>query len=137
MTKTHKGQCRCGGVRIEATGAPGFMGYCHCDDYRRSNGSPVSAFVGFRPIDVKWLTKETLSKWRNGNYVRHFCKVCGAPVAYVDENAPEMIFFYSGFMVEPANFPPEHHSYHGEHIPWLILNDTLERFENTPYPRAE
>ena len=31
MTDTHKGQCFCGAVELEVSGAPEGMGYCHCD----------------------------------------------------------------------------------------------------------
>ena len=131
------GTCRCGSVAIEVTGLPHFTGYCHCDDCRRSNGAPVASFAGFEEKDFGWTSKENLGEWRNGDYVRLFCKVCGSPIAYRDDNLPDVVFFYTGFMSDPAAFPPEHHSYYKHKIKWLELSDDLPKFENTSYPRPQ
>ena len=133
----HTGACRCGSVAIEATGELHFSGYCHCDDCRRSNGAPVVSFVGFEQDQFNWTSNSTLTKWQNGSFARLFCKSCGSPVAYTDNQLPEVTFFYTAFMHDPAAFPPEHHSYHGEKISWFNLNDDLPKFEDTSYPRPE
>ncbi|MEM7214925.1 MAG: GFA family protein [Pseudomonadota bacterium] len=133
----HPGSCRCGGVSVTAFGKPHFKGFCHCDDCRRSNGAPIVSFAGFEASTIEWKSRETLAEWRNGEFARHFCKACGSPVAYTDDQLPEVIFFYVGFMAEPEAFPPDHHSYHSEKIGWLKLSDSLERFDETSYPRPQ
>ena len=133
----HLGSCRCGGVAVKASGKTCFTGYCHCDDCRRSNGSPVASFAGFEQSKVEWDSRETLTLWNNGEFARHFCKACGSPVAYFDNKLPDVLFFYVGFMAEPNDFAPEHHSYHGRKIQWLALSDNLPKFEKTSYPRPE
>lgn len=133
----HLGSCRCGGVAIKATGKTCFTGYCHCDDCRRSNGAPVVSFAGFEKEQFNWETRETLSKWRNGQFARLFCKSCGSPVAYTDDELPEVVFFYIGFMADRSAFPPEHHSYHHEKLDWLSLTDDLPKFNETSFPRPE
>ena len=134
---TQTGTCRCGSIAVEITGPAHFAGYCHCDDCRRSNGSPLASFAGFERKDFNWTAKETLSEWRNGAYARLFCDHCGSPVAYSDDNLPEVVFFYAGFMSNPEAYPPEHHSYYRHKIDWLELSDDLPKFENTSYPRPE
>ena len=132
----HKGYCRCGGVTIEASGTPRFSGYCHCDDCRRSNGAALVAFVGFDHDQFSWTSSETLSSWQNGTFTRQFCKACGAPIAYLDAAAPELVFFYTAFMQEPANFPPQSHSYYSGKIDWLQLADDLPKHDKTSFPRT-
>jgi len=42
---THKGECFCGSVQIEATGASEAMGYCHCRSCRSWSAALVNAFA--------------------------------------------------------------------------------------------
>ncbi|MDJ0613237.1 MAG: GFA family protein [Rhizobiaceae bacterium] len=134
---TYQGSCRCGGVAIEARGKTHFQGYCHCDDCRRSNGAPIVSFAGFERDQFEWTSQETLAEWRNGQFKRLFCRDCGSPIAYTDDQLPEVVFFYTGFMENQEAFPPEHHSYHHRKIDWLELVDDLPKFEQTSYPRPE
>src|SRR5256886_7565162 len=50
---THKGECFCGTVRIEVSGAPEGMGYCHCRSCRSWSGGPVNAFTLWKPDAVR------------------------------------------------------------------------------------
>ncbi|MFV2092551.1 MAG: GFA family protein, partial [Hyphomicrobiales bacterium] len=45
MSQTHAGQCFCGAVEIEVSGAPEGMGYCHCSSCRSWSAGPVNAFT--------------------------------------------------------------------------------------------
>src|SRR3954469_19406550 len=74
----YKGQCFCGAVQIEATGAPEAMGYCHCNSCRSWSGGPVNAFSLWQPDAVKvtagadhlkTFAKTALSE-------RKYCDVC-------------------------------------------------------------
>lgn len=49
----HKGECFCGAVRVEVTGEPEAMGYCHCSSCRSWSASPVNAFTLWKPEAVK------------------------------------------------------------------------------------
>ena len=40
----HVGSCLCGSVKLEVTGSPEAMGYCHCSSCRSWSGGPVNAF---------------------------------------------------------------------------------------------
>jgi hypothetical protein len=50
---THKGECFCGTVKIEVTGEPEGMGYCHCRSCRSWSAGPVNAFTLWKPGAVK------------------------------------------------------------------------------------
>lgn len=41
----YRGECFCGAVKIETTGEPEGMGYCHCRSCRSWSGGPVNAFT--------------------------------------------------------------------------------------------
>src|ERR1700686_4160363 len=50
---THAGSCLCGAVKLEATGSPEAMGYCHCSSCRSWSGGPVNAFSLWKPDSVR------------------------------------------------------------------------------------
>jgi hypothetical protein len=68
------GGCRCGDVRLVATGRPFRVGLCHCLDCRKQSGSLFSAIAVF-PEDAVTIEGETRS---HGG--RAFCPRCGSTV---------------------------------------------------------
>src|SRR5260370_1821692 len=50
---TLSGNCFCGEVKFEVTGAPAAMGYCHCESCRRWSAGPVNAFSLWKPESLK------------------------------------------------------------------------------------
>jgi hypothetical protein len=53
MVTSHKGECFCGAVKVEVSGEPEAMGYCHCRSCRSWSGGPVNAFSLWKPENVK------------------------------------------------------------------------------------
>ncbi len=127
----HRGHCRCGLVVMEASSTPDFAVYCHCDDCRRATGSPVLASVGFPKIDIAWTSNSTVSRYVNGTASRLFCSNCGSQIAQEHESRSDMTFFNTGFMDNPEAYPPTAHTFAGDQLSWLSLNDDLPRAEKT------
>jgi hypothetical protein len=50
---THSGECFCGAVKVEVSGDPEGMGYCHCRSCRSWSGGPVNAFTLWKPDAVR------------------------------------------------------------------------------------
>ena len=53
---THYGECFCGAVKVEVSGEPEGMGYCHCRSCRSWSGGPVNAFTLWKPDAVRITT---------------------------------------------------------------------------------
>lgn len=68
------GGCRCGDLRVSATGRPYRVGICHCLDCRKHHGALFHASAIF-PQDA--VTIEGESRGYDG---RFFCPRCGSPV---------------------------------------------------------
>jgi hypothetical protein len=75
----YSGECFCGAVRVEASGEPEAMGYCHCRSCRSWSGGPINAFSLRKPDAVKitagaehvgMFQKTPVSQ-------RQYCKKCG------------------------------------------------------------
>ena len=75
----YQGECFCGAVKIEATGAPQAMGYCHCRSCRSWSGGPVNAFSLWRPEDVKVTAGagDLATFKKTAMSERQYCAKCG------------------------------------------------------------
>ncbi len=131
MSISHKGHCRCGSVTLTACAEPELSVYCHCDDCRRATGAPVLASVGFSKDALDWEQAETLARHTIGTASRLFCRECGTPVAQEHESKNDMTFLNTAFMDNPEAFPPQYHTFAGQQISWLDLEDNLPRVEKT------
>jgi hypothetical protein len=132
----HKGSCRCGAVRFEASAEPHHVSYCHCADCRKATGAPVSAFVGFHENEVEFSGKDPKT-FDNGPVTRGFCGICGSPLYYVDARLPEKIYFMLGAMEKPAYFKPTLHAYVREQLPFVHMPDGLPRYLKSSVPRTD
>ena len=76
---THSGSCFCGAVKVEVTGPPEAMGYCHCRSCRSWSGGPVNAFSLWKPEAVRVTAGAehvaTFSKTAMSQ--RKYCAKCG------------------------------------------------------------
>ena len=79
MATTHEGECFCGTVKIEVTGEPEGMGYCHCRSCRSWSGGPVNAFSLWKPAAVKVTAgKDSLATFKKTpGSERQYCAKCG------------------------------------------------------------
>lgn len=82
MDEKQRGSCFCGAVKIEVTGAPEAMGYCHCESCRTWSAGPVNAFTLWKPDAVEVTEgKEHLGSFmKSETSDRQFCRKCGGHV---------------------------------------------------------
>lgn len=76
------GQCECGQVRFEVTGAREAVSVCHCSQCRRFSGHMWAATHA--PVDqVKFLNDEGLTWFTSSDWAkRGFCSTCGSSLFY-------------------------------------------------------
>jgi len=127
---THKGECFCGAVKIEASGEPEGMGYCHCQSCRSWSAAPVNAFTLWQPDKVRvtqgadqlaMFQKTKLSQ-------RQYCKACGGHVMTTHPTFG-LIDVYAATLPTLA-FKPGLHVNYGETV--LKLRDGLPKFKDMP-----
>jgi len=127
---THKGECFCGAVKIEVTGEPQGMGYCHCASCRSWSASPVNAFVLWKPEQVKVTQGEehiaTFAK--NPSSERKWCKTCGG---HLMSWHPSIGLFDVYAATTPAlEHKPGLHIFYAEKT--LSIKDGLPKFKDVP-----
>ena len=130
MTTVYAGECFCGAVKIEATGAPEGMGYCHCRSCRSWSGGPVNAFSLWKPEAVRVTAgAEHVGMYQKTEVSqRQYCTKCGGhlmtnhpPLGLVDVFAatiPDMVF------------APGVHVNYAETV--LPMKDGLPKFKDFP-----
>jgi hypothetical protein len=79
MAASYKGECFCGAVKLEATGTPEVMGYCHCRSCRSWSAGPVNAFTLWKPDAVRVTAgAEHIATFKKTELShRQYCKKCG------------------------------------------------------------
>ena len=79
MATSHKGECFCGAVKLEVSGEPEAMGYCHCRSCRSWSGGPVNAFSLWKPENVKVTAgAENIASFKKTELShRQYCGKCG------------------------------------------------------------
>jgi hypothetical protein len=75
----HFGSCFCGAVKLEVTGSPEAMGYCHCRSCRSWSGGPVNAFSLWKPEAVRITAgAEHVATFQKTKFSqRKYCAKCG------------------------------------------------------------
>lgn len=114
------GGCRCGNVRIIATGEPYRVGICHCFDCRKQHGTLFHASAIF-PENAVTIEGETRD-YRG----RHFCLNCGSQIFGRSEDEIEVNL---GTLDEIDRFRPTYELWTIRRENWLPEFPVKRRYE--------
>ena len=90
---SYTGSCFCGAIKVEVTGSPEAMGYCHCSSCRSWSGGPVNAFSLWKPdaVRIKSGSEHVATYQKTKMSQRKYCSKCGGhlmtdhpPIGLVD-----------------------------------------------------
>lgn len=126
----HRGACFCGAVKLEVTGSPVAMGFCHCASCRSWLAAPVHGFTLWPVANVS-LTEgaDLLGVFKKTERShRQFCRRCGGHVL-VGHPAVRMIDVMSA-VLPSLPFQPAMHVHYGEKV--LAIRDGLVKFKDFP-----
>ena len=125
------GGCRCGDIRFEVEGQPGFVAHCHCADCRAATSAAFSTYAGFGQRNFR-LTRGQPRRYQSSvGVVRSFCGTCGTPLTFESVRWPEEVHILVGSFDRPQDFIPTGHVYVAEQLPWIHLADNLPRYDTT------
>jgi hypothetical protein len=127
---THKGECFCGAVKLEVSGEPEAMGYCHCRSCRSWSGGPVNAFSLWKPENVKVTTgTENIASFKKTELShRQYCRKCGG---HLMTNHPSlgMVDVFAATL-PTLKFAPAVHVNYSETV--LPMKDGLPKLRDFP-----
>ncbi len=130
MTTTHKGECFCGTVKIEVTGNPEAMGYCHCRSCQSWSAAPVNAFTLWKPEAVR----VTAGAEHVGTYQktpvsqRQYCKKCGGHL--MTNHPPLGLIDVYAATIPDLKFTPGVHVNYEDTV--LRMRDGLPKLKDFP-----
>ena len=130
MADTHTGTCFCGKVKIEVTGAPEEMGYCHCNSCRSYSGELFSAWTLWKAENVRVAKgAEFLGGFnKTGFSDRQFCTRCGG---HIMSGHPGLGFTDVKAAILPSvAFKPTVHLTYAETV--LPMQDGLPKLKDFP-----
>ena len=130
MADTLTGTCFCGAVRIEVTGVPEEMGYCHCNSCRSYSGGPLTAFTLWKEENVKVTTgAEFLGRFKKTEMSdRQFCTKCGGHVMVYHPSLGCTDVYAA--MLPTLHFKPTVHLNYAETV--LPIKDGLPKLKDFP-----
>jgi hypothetical protein len=131
MAESFRGGCFCGAVRFELSEIFD-AGYCHCSICRRFSGAPLVVWaVG--PGHAFRITAGSPAGFASSErWMRHFCRICGAPV-YGRRPAPpeddsDLVCIHTTNLDQPEAIRPTAHIWCGSGLSYFDSKDELPRF---------
>jgi hypothetical protein len=124
------GECFCGAVKIETTGEPQAMGYCHCRSCRSWSGGPVNAFTLWAPDAVRVTAgAESLATYQQSELSqRQYCAKCGG---HLMTNHPTLgVVDVLAATLPTLDFKPGVHINYAETV--LPMKDGLTKLKDFP-----
>ena len=126
----HHGSCFCGAVKLEITGSPEGMGYCHCGSCRSWSGGPVNAFTLWKPGAVRVTSGAehvaTFQKTKLSQ--RQYCSKCGGHLMTV--HAPLGLVDVFASTIPTLKFVPGVHVNYADTV--LPMRDGLPKLKDFP-----
>jgi hypothetical protein len=130
MATSHKGECFCGAVKLEVSGDPEAMGYCHCRSCRSWSGGPVNAFSLWKPEAVKVTAgNENVAMYKKTDLShRQYCKKCGGHLMTI--HPPLRMIDVFAATLPTLKFSPAVHVNYSETV--LPMRDGLPKLKDFP-----
>ncbi len=130
-----KGSCLCGDVKLEITGNPRSLSYCHCDRCRKSSGIYSAVLIGDSK-DLKIIGEENVVRYKPEEpwkHLRAFCKKCGSPLGDLDTDDGIYVVAASVLDDDPGIKPSIHLNVTSKPS-WFDIRDDLKRFDGNYIP---
>jgi len=127
---SHVGSCFCGSVRLEASGAPEAMGYCHCRSCRSWSGGPVNAFSLWKPNAVRITqgVQHVATYAKTELSERKYCSKCGGHL--MTNHPPLGLVDVFTATLPTLKFEPAVHVNYAEAV--LPIKDGLPKLKDFP-----
>ena len=117
---THRGQCRCGNVRFEATGAPLVTMACHCTGCQRMTGGAFS-LSSLYPAERFAVTQgETVRGGMKSGPDHQFCPECMSWLFTVPERLEGLVNVRSPMFEKAAEHRAYLEMFRGEALPGAV-----------------
>jgi hypothetical protein len=127
---SHIGSCFCGAVKLEVTGSPEAMGYCHCSSCRSWSAAPVNAFTLWKPgaVQIKSGAEYVATFRKTKMSQRKYCTKCGGHL--MTDHPPLGLVDVYAAILPTLKFTPGVHVNYAETV--LPMRDGLPKLKDFP-----
>lgn len=125
MSELQTGGCHCGNLRYQLDAPVNDIAHCHCSICRRTSGGIVMTWTSVPVEAFKWLAGSPTTYDSGPTCVRYFCNNCGAQVALLSRNSPDMMDVAIATLDHPELNPANRHIWTDSRLPWLHLDEHL------------
>ena len=136
MADSFEGGCACGAIRYASSGAPQYMGNCHCRHCQQATGGGFFSAVRVAETDFRiecgepaWYER---TSDRGYSMRRGFCRDCGSPLFLVNEARPGAVVLYAGSLDDPKWYSPSRDIFVASALPWVCMNEEIPKFDGMP-----
>lgn len=124
--------CRCGQLRLTASGEPIRLSVCHCLNCKKRSGSAFATQARW-PRDrvrIEGASKVHSHAGDSGNKAHfHFCPDCGSDLYYLADELPGVVAVPLGAFDDPFFGTPQYSVYEGRKLAWVeITGHTVEHY---------
>jgi hypothetical protein len=132
MTETTLGgHCYCGAVRYRC-GAPRYPAtLCHCESCRRVAGAHAVAWLTVAASSLVYTQGKPEEFRSSARAWRSFCRDCGTPLTYRNEDRAAEIDITLVTLDNAANFAPVDHIWMADALAWDRPGDGLPQLPGT------
>jgi hypothetical protein len=127
---SYMGSCLCGAVKIEVTGSPEAMGYCHCSSCRSWSGGPVNAFSLRKSdaVQIKSGAEHVAVYQKTAFSQRTYCRLCGGHL--MNDHQPVGLIDVFAATIPTLEFCPAVHVNYAETV--LPIKDGRPKMKDFP-----
>jgi hypothetical protein len=124
-------KCQCSGFSVAVTGDPTMVNICHCTDYQRRTGSPLSSNAYFDKTNVRLEGERKIYSRATSSgrqFHNHFCPNCGSTVCWTRDIRPNDYGVAIGAFNDPRFSTPTVSVWESSKYDWVTLPADIERF---------
>ena len=128
------GECLCGAVKFQISGAFESFFLCHCSRCRKDSGSAHSANLFLSAAKISWLTgEERVKRFQlpGSRHVKCFCARCGSALPF-HQATDGMLVVPAGSLDSPVPMRPVAHICGASRANWDTDLYSLEWFDGLP-----
>ena len=126
----YEGGCLCGAVRFEIAGPIRNIVYCHCSRCRKAQGSAfaTNGIVAAGDLSITSGADELTVYESMPGKTKHFCRVCGSPIASKNAADPESVRVRIGTIDSVIAERPMAHIFATSKAEWEQICDDLPQY---------
>ncbi|MEO0834572.1 MAG: GFA family protein [Cyanobacteria bacterium J06642_3] len=129
-----RGECLCGKIRYEYSGATGNLVHCHCSKCRKWHGAAFRSRMVVKKDGYRLTQGESyLAQYQaSANVIKTFCRNCGSNLATIYPQRDNLLGLPIAGCEGELDHYQEFHIFTSSKAPWWKITDHHSQYEELP-----